>query len=139
MRRLHRCKQILTKNASPTTIRSTKKNYLRGMKGNRTTNTSNTSGWLVHTSTTQQTTENYVKLNYLDCYLLESSQNRMAMILERSKLVRQIQQHHNELSELTATLDLMKLRTFPTLDAPSQIHFVHETQQQRVTLHPNNI
>lgn len=42
----------------------------------------------------------------------------MSMILKRSQLVRQIQAQHAELAELTATLELQQLRTYPTLNAP---------------------
>lgn len=53
----------------------------------------------------------------------------MEIILDRSNLLRQIQQQYDELSELTATLDLMKLRTFPTLDAPPHIHHVQKSEK----------
>lgn len=43
---------------------------------------------------------------------------RMAMILKRSRLVKQIQEQHAELMELTTTLELQHLRTYPTLNAP---------------------
>lgn len=44
--------------------------------------------------------------------------HRMAMILRRSRLVKQIQDQHAELMELTATLELQQLRTYPTLNVP---------------------
>lgn len=43
---------------------------------------------------------------------------RMTMILKRSRLVKQIQEQHAELMELTATLELQQLRTYPTLNVP---------------------
>lgn len=42
----------------------------------------------------------------------------MAMILKRSRLVKQIQEQHAELMELTTTFELQQLRTYPTLNAP---------------------
>lgn len=44
--------------------------------------------------------------------------HRMAMILRRSRLVKQIQEQHAELMELTATMELQQLRTYPTLNVP---------------------
>lgn len=44
--------------------------------------------------------------------------HRMAMILRRSRLVKQIQDQHAELMELTTTLELQQLRTYPTLNVP---------------------
>lgn len=46
----------------------------------------------------------------------------MSIILKRSQLVRIIQQQHTELLELSATLELQQLRTYPTLNAPSNLH-----------------
>ncbi|XP_031619938.1 cilia- and flagella-associated protein 43 [Contarinia nasturtii] len=43
---------------------------------------------------------------------------RMSIILKRSKLVRKIQEQHAELLELSATLELQQLRTYPTLNVP---------------------
>lgn len=42
--------------------------------------------------------------------------HRMTMVLKRSRLVKQIQEQHAELMELTATLELQQLRTYPTLN-----------------------
>lgn len=44
--------------------------------------------------------------------------HRMTMVLKRSRLVKQIQEQHAELMELTATFELQQLRTYPTLNAP---------------------
>lgn len=44
--------------------------------------------------------------------------HRMAMVVKRSQLVRQIQEQHAELVELSATLELQQLRTYPTLNVP---------------------
>lgn len=43
---------------------------------------------------------------------------RMSLILKRSQLIRQIQEQHAELLELSATLELQQLRTYPTLNIP---------------------
>ncbi|XP_055325488.1 cilia- and flagella-associated protein 43 [Sitodiplosis mosellana] len=43
---------------------------------------------------------------------------RMLLILKRSQLIRKIQEQHAELLELSATLELQKLRTYPTLNVP---------------------
>lgn len=47
---------------------------------------------------------------------------RMSMILKRSQLVRKIQDQHATLVELTATLELQQLRTYPTLNVPIYQH-----------------
>lgn len=44
--------------------------------------------------------------------------HRMSMIVKRSQLVRKIQEQHAELVELSATLELQQLRTYPTLNVP---------------------
>lgn len=39
----------------------------------------------------------------------------MAAIVKRSKLVKQIQEQHNEILVLQTELELLKLKTYPTL------------------------
>lgn len=43
--------------------------------------------------------------------------SRMQIILERSKVVRIIQQQHSQILELTTLLELQRLKTYPTLSA----------------------
>ncbi|GLV41140.1 hypothetical protein CBL_04664 [Carabus blaptoides fortunei] len=45
----------------------------------------------------------------------ESIKKRMAAIVKRSKLVKQIQEQHNEILVLQTELELLRLKTYPTL------------------------
>lgn len=45
----------------------------------------------------------------------------MAMIVERARLVREVQRQHAQIIELCTTLELQRLRTYPTLT-------MHQTQ-----------
>ena len=40
----------------------------------------------------------------------------MTILVERSQLVRLVQQQHSQILELSTILELQKLRTFPTLN-----------------------
>ncbi|XP_054281216.1 cilia- and flagella-associated protein 43 [Macrosteles quadrilineatus] len=51
----------------------------------------------------------------LEQTLSDASRRRMAMIVKRSKLVSKIQQVHNENLVLQTELELLRLRTYPTL------------------------
>jgi len=46
-----------------------------------------------------------------------AAKERMAIIIERSKLVRTIQQQHSHLLQLSTLLELQRLKTYPTLTA----------------------
>jgi hypothetical protein len=50
---------------------------------------------------------------------IKSAKERMAIILERAKLVRVIQNQHSLLLQLSTLLELQRLKTYPTL---SQSH-----------------
>lgn len=50
----------------------------------------------------------------------KSSQERMEFMIERSRLIRKIQEQHSFILELSTMAELQKLRTFPTLTAPSK-------------------
>lgn len=41
---------------------------------------------------------------------------RMNTVVERARLVRKVQQQHAQILELSAMLELQRLRTFPTLN-----------------------
>lgn len=43
----------------------------------------------------------------------------MAMLVERSRLVREVQQQHAQILELSTMLELQRLRTYPTLNLAS--------------------
>lgn len=42
----------------------------------------------------------------------------MFFITERARLVRQVQQQHSQILDLSTLLELQRLRTFPTLTVP---------------------
>lgn len=46
---------------------------------------------------------------------MKSAKERMAMIKERAKIVRHVQQQHSQLLQLSTLLDLQRLKTYPTL------------------------
>lgn len=46
---------------------------------------------------------------------VKSAKERMAIIIERSKLVRFIQHQHSQLLQLSTLLELQRLKTYPTL------------------------
>lgn len=46
---------------------------------------------------------------------INSAKERMAIIIERSKIVRHIQYQHSHLLQLTTLLELQRLKTYPTL------------------------
>lgn len=48
---------------------------------------------------------------------IKGAKERMAMIISRSKIIRQIQNQHSQLLQLTTILELQRLKTFPTLNA----------------------
>lgn len=50
---------------------------------------------------------------------IKEAKERMAMIIERAKLVRLIQHQHSQLLQLTTLLELQRLKTYPTL---TQVH-----------------
>lgn len=50
---------------------------------------------------------------------IKAAKERMAMIIERAKMVRLIQHQHSQLLQLTTLLELQRLKTYPTL---TQIH-----------------
>lgn len=41
---------------------------------------------------------------------------KLAILVERSRLTRKVQQQHAKILELTTMLELLKLRTYPTLN-----------------------
>lgn len=45
----------------------------------------------------------------------------MEFMVERSRLIRKIQEQHSYILELSTMTELQKLRTFPTLTAPSNL------------------
>lgn len=48
---------------------------------------------------------------------IRGAKERMAMILERAKIVRHIQHQHSHLLQLSTLLELQRLKTYPTLTA----------------------
>lgn len=46
---------------------------------------------------------------------MKAAKERMAMIKERAKLVRHIQQQHSQLLQMSTLLELQRLKTYPTL------------------------
>lgn len=45
--------------------------------------------------------------------------NRLALLVERSRLVKQVQKQHSKILELTTMLELQRLKTYPTLNLQS--------------------
>jgi hypothetical protein len=48
---------------------------------------------------------------------VKTARERMSIIIERAKIVRNIQNQHSHLLQLTTLLELQRLKTFPTLSA----------------------
>ncbi|XP_055617976.1 cilia- and flagella-associated protein 43 isoform X2 [Toxorhynchites rutilus septentrionalis] len=48
-----------------------------------------------------------------------AAQTRMAAIVDRARFVRLVQTHHSQILELGTILELQRLKTYPTLTAPS--------------------
>jgi hypothetical protein len=48
---------------------------------------------------------------------IKGTKERMSLIINRAKFVRQIQNQHSQLLQLTTILELQRLKTFPTLNA----------------------
>jgi hypothetical protein len=46
---------------------------------------------------------------------ITTAKERMAIIIERAKLVRYIQNQHGQLLQLSTLLELQRLKTYPTL------------------------
>lgn len=46
---------------------------------------------------------------------MKAAKERMAMIKDRAKLVRHIQQQHSQLLQMSTLLELQRLKTYPTL------------------------
>lgn len=44
---------------------------------------------------------------------------RLALLVERSRLVKQVQKQHAKILELTTMLELQRLKTYPTLNLQS--------------------
>lgn len=47
---------------------------------------------------------------------------RMAVIVERARLVRKVQQQHSQILEHGTLLELQRLRTYPTLNLTKASH-----------------
>lgn len=52
-----------------------------------------------------------------------STEERMEYMVERSALVRRLQDQHGHILELSTILELQKLRTYPTLTVPASGKF----------------
>lgn len=46
---------------------------------------------------------------------MSNALSRMATLLKRSKLIKQIQQNHNDILMLQTELELLRLKVYPTL------------------------
>lgn len=51
----------------------------------------------------------------------KNAKERMSIIIERAKIVRQIQHQHAHILELSTLLELQRLKTYPTLIAAQNI------------------
>jgi hypothetical protein len=63
--------------------------------------------------------QNYMRDVEFEQSELKTAKERMAIIISRAKIVRDIQHQHSQLLQLGTLLELQRLKTYPTLSLPN--------------------